>query len=113
MNKRIKLGNNIEGRDEIAIKKTVAGFLKILHPSGEPSNNEFDEYVEYALEGRRRVKEQMNKRKPDEEFAKINLSYLKEDDTEIIVFCPESKNADATQNPNRTTLPYRHHWEQQ
>src|SRR5690554_5850342 len=47
---RIRLGRAIEGRDEKAVKKTVAGFLKILHPAGEPTDAEFEEYVAYALE---------------------------------------------------------------
>ena len=33
----------------------------------------------------------MNKRKPDDEFAMIDLSYLRPDGTEIVVHCPETK----------------------
>lgn len=102
--RRIRLGAAVEGRDEKGIKKTVAAFLKILHPSGAPSDDEFDEYVAYAVESRRRVKEQMNKRKPDEEFAQINLSFTKANGVETVVFCPESKNALATQNPTRSQI---------
>jgi ATP-dependent Lon protease len=102
--KRICLGSAVEGRDEKGIKKTVAAFLKILHPSTSPTDHEFEEYVAYAVESRRRIKEQMNKRKPDEEFAKINLSYLSHQGKEVIVYCPESQNALATQNPTRHTL---------
>lgn len=101
---RIKLGETVEGRDEKGIKKTVCAFLKILHPEDSPSNKEFEEYVAYAIENRRRIKEQMNKRKPDDEFAKIDLSYFSETGKEIIVYCPESESADATQNPIRTEL---------
>ncbi|TQK04936.1 BREX system Lon protease-like protein BrxL [Herbaspirillum sp. SJZ107] len=104
VNKRIRLGQNIEGRDEKGIKKTVCAFLKILHPHGPPSDEEFEEYVAYATECRRRVKEQMNKRKPDDEFAKINLSYFKASGEEVVVFCPESKDASATQEPARRRL---------
>jgi len=104
VNKRIHLGQNVEGRDEKGIKKTVCAFLKILHPDGPPSDSEFDEYVAYAIEGRRRVKEQMNKRKPDDEFARINLSYFNSNGKEIFIFCPESQNAPATQNPSRRLL---------
>ena len=104
VSKRIRLGSAIEGRDEKGIKKTVCAFLKILHPNGPPSDVEFEEYVAYAVECRRRVKEQMNKRKPDDEFAKINLSYFAADNREVVVFCPESKNADATQCPVRRRL---------
>lgn len=104
VSKRIRLGKSIEGRDEKGIKKTVCAFLKILHPSGVPTDGEFEEYVAYATECRRRVKEQMNKRKPDDEFARIDLSYFKSNGEEIVVFCPESKDASATQNPARRRL---------
>ena len=104
VSKRIRLGAAVEGRDEKGIKKTVSAFLKILHPSGSPSDAEFEEYVSYAIECRRRVKEQMNKRKPDDEFAHINLSYFNPANEEVIVFCPESKNAPATQSPLRSQL---------
>ena len=104
VNKRIHLGCSVEGRDEKGIKKTVAAFLKILHPSSSPSDEEFHEYVEYAIECRRRVKEQMNKRKSDDEFSKINLSYIGLDGKEVIVYCPESKSAAATQEPMRRDI---------
>lgn len=104
VNKRIRLGKSIEGRDEKGIKKTICAFLKILHPSGAPSDAEFEEYVAYATECRRRVKEQMNKRKPDDEFAMINLSYFNANGEEQVVYCPESKNALATQNPVRRRI---------
>ena len=104
VSKRIRLGTAIEGRDEKGIKKTVCAFLKILHPSGTPTDEEFEEYVAYAIECRRRVKEQMNKRKPDDEFARINLSYFKASGEEVIVYCPESKDAMATQEPARRRL---------
>jgi len=104
VNRRIRLGKAVEGRDEKGIKKTVAAFLKILHPNGAPSDDEFEEYVAYATECRRRVKEQMNKRKPDDEFALINLSYFNSDETEVVVYCPESKDAAATQEPTRRRL---------
>lgn len=46
----------------------------------------------------------MNKRKPDDEFARINLSYFKASGEEVVVFCPESKDASATQQPARRRL---------
>ncbi|MDY0222748.1 MAG: BREX system Lon protease-like protein BrxL, partial [Desulfobacterium sp.] len=104
VSKRIRLGRSIEGRDEKGIKKTVCAFLKILHPDGKPTDSEFEEYVAYAIECRRRVKEQMNKRKPDDEFARINLSYFKTTGEETIVYCPESKDAHATQEPARKQI---------
>jgi len=104
VSKRIKLGASVEGRDEKGIKKTVAALIKILHPSGAPTNQEFDEYVSLAVEGRRRVKEQMNKRKSDDEFSKIDLSFFDSSGSEKVIFCPESKAADATQNPTRKDI---------
>ena len=108
VSKRIQLGKSIEGRDEKGIKKTVCAFLKVLHPNGPPTDEEFEEYVAYATECRRRVKEQMNKRKPDDEFARINLSYFKASGGEVVVFCPESKDAPATQEPARRRLNQAH-----
>ncbi len=104
VNRRLVLGSSVQGRDELAIKKTVTGLLKILHPFGEPTDEEFYDIVSYAVEGRRRVKEQMNKRKPDDEFALINLSYFKSDGSEVVVFCPESKNSVASQNPRKEEI---------
>lgn len=104
VSKRIKLGKAIEGRDEKGVKKTVAAFLKVLHPGSKPTDEEFEEYVAYAIECRRRVKEQMNKRKPDDEFAKIGLSYFTAAGVEVQVWCPESKNSPATQTPARRQL---------
>ena len=45
-----------------------------------------------------------NKRKPDDEFAQINLSYYRADGTEVMVLCPESQGAIATQQPFRRHL---------
>jgi ATP-dependent Lon protease len=104
--RRVRLGQSVEGRDEKGIKKMISALLKILHPDGPPSDTEFEEYVAYAVECRRRVKEQMNKRKPDDEFARINLSYFTTDGQEVTVFCPESRNAPATQHPTRRMLDH-------
>ena len=96
-----KLGKGYDQRDQTAVLKSVCAFLKILHPGADPTPQELDEYLAYAIEGRRRVKEQLNKRKPDDEFAHIQLSFFRSDGVEQIVFCPESKNAQATQHPVR------------
>ncbi|MBR2514416.1 MAG: BREX system Lon protease-like protein BrxL [Halomonas sp.] len=101
---RVKLGDAVEGRDEKGIKKTLCAFLKILHPHGKPSDEEFEEYVAYAVEARRRIKEQMNKRKTDDEFSRINLSYFSASGAEVVVYCPESRTATATQEPSRRNI---------
>jgi ATP-dependent Lon protease len=104
---RLRLGSDVEGRDEKGIKKTLCAMLKILHPADSPTVEEFDEYVAYAIECRRRVKEQMNKRKPDDEFARIDLSFFDKDGKEIVVRCPESIGAAATLEPSRRRIQTR------
>jgi ATP-dependent Lon protease len=104
VSKRVRLGSSVEGRDEKGIKKTLCAMLKILHPADSPTDEEFDEYAAYAVECRRRVKEQMNKRKPDDEFARIDLSFLDRNGKEVVINCPESLGASATLEPARRPL---------
>jgi ATP-dependent Lon protease len=104
VNRSCRFGRALQGRDEVAIKKTLCALIKLLHPVDNPTAEELGEYMAYAVEGRRRVKEQMNKRKADDEFASINLSYFNAKGDEVVVFCPESRDAPATQNPTRRVL---------
>ncbi len=103
--KRARLGPGFQGRDEAAVYKTVAGFIKLLHPDGECTDEEFEHYLSYAIEGRRRVKEQLNKRKTDDEFAEIHLGYINTLGEKIEVHCPESFGIDATLNPRTNQAP--------
>lgn len=98
-----QLGPGYDQRDQTAVLKTVCAFVKMLHPGDDPSQEEMNEYLAYAIEGRRRVKEQLNKKKPDDEFASINLSYFDATGNLLTVYCPESREAAATQHPNRRT----------
>ena len=89
LEKHFRLGSHVEGRDAIAARKTVSGLLKLLHPDDEYTKDELREYVELALESRRRVKEQLKKR-GSFEFFKTTFSYFDaDDDREIIVGVPE------------------------
>jgi ATP-dependent Lon protease len=72
------LGPHLSARDEKAVRKTVSGLLKILHPHGEWTRAELREYLEVALEGRRRVKEQL-KKLAAHDYAKTAFSYLERD----------------------------------
>ena len=88
-----RFGTHVEGRDATAIKKTVSGLLKILHPEGGCTRAELTEYLELAMEGRRRVKEQLRKR-GSFEFYKTSFSYVGLDnDTERAVGVPEQGRA--------------------
>lgn len=53
------LGDSLNQRDTIAVRKTVNGFLKLIYPHGEFSGAELEEILVFALEMRRRVKEQL------------------------------------------------------
>ena len=72
------LGSHLSARDEKAVRKTVSGLLKILHPHGEWTRAELREYLEFALEGRRRVKEQL-KKLAAHDYAKTAFSYVERD----------------------------------
>ncbi len=95
MDKFFRFGSHVEGRDARAVKKTVSGLLKIIHPDGKCSKEELAEYVELAMEGRRRVKEQLKKR-GSFEFYKTSFSYIdQESGTERTVGVPEQGAAGA------------------
>jgi len=82
----------VEARDRTATVKTVSGLVKLLHPANDPARQEIEEYVRFALEMRRRVKEQL-KRMGGIEYAKVNLSYIdKETGEESFAGCPELGN---------------------
>ena len=50
------LGAQLKSRDVKAVRKTVAGLVKLIHPHGELSKDDLRELLELAMEGRRRVK---------------------------------------------------------
>jgi ATP-dependent Lon protease len=83
------LGAHLSARDEKAVRKTVSGLLKILHPHGEWTHGELREYLEFAMEGRRRVKEQL-KKLAAHDYAKTAFSYVERDTgREVWVGIPE------------------------
>ena len=61
LDKYFKLGNNLNQRDVIAVRKTVSGLIKLIYPDGEYSKEDLEEILVYSLIGRRRVKEQLKK----------------------------------------------------
>ncbi|CAO3356111.1 protease Lon-related BREX system protein BrxL [Azospirillum melinis] len=70
-----KLGNNLNQRDTIAVRRTVSGLLKLLYPHGEYDKEAVRRCLEYALEARRRVKEQL-KKIGGMEFYDVHFSYI-------------------------------------
>lgn len=78
IDEEFEFGDHLSARDEKAVRKTVSGLLKLLHPHGEWSRSELREYLEFAMEGRRRVKEQL-KKLAGHDYAKTSFSYLERD----------------------------------
>lgn len=75
LDKHFKLGNNLNQRDVIAVRKTVSGLLKLLYPHGEFDKEAVRTCLEYALQVRRRVKEQL-KKIGGMEFYDVHFSYI-------------------------------------
>lgn len=73
--KYFKLGNNLNQRDVIAVKKTVSGLVKLIYPDGQFTKENVEEILRFALEMRRRVKEQL-KKIGGMEFYDVNFSYI-------------------------------------
>ncbi len=84
-----RLGGDLNQRDVIAVRKSVSGLLKLLYPHGEYDRNDVADVLAYALEGRRRVKEQL-KKIGGMEFYDVHFSYLdNESFEEYFVSVPE------------------------
>jgi ATP-dependent Lon protease len=75
VDKYFKLGNNLNQRDVIAVRKTVSGLVKLIYPNGEFERDDIEDILRYALVGRRRVKEQL-KKIGGMEFYDVQFSYL-------------------------------------
>ncbi len=89
IDKYFKLGNNLNQRDVIAVRKTVSGLVKLIYPHGEFTKEDIEEMLRYALVGRRRVKEQL-KKIGGMEFYDVHFSYIdNETMSEEFVSVPE------------------------
>ena len=92
------LGSHLKQRDTKPVKKTVSGFIKLMHPDGAYTKEDIREYLEIALEMRRRVKEQL-KRIGGMEFWDTNFSYIDKDtQEEHFVGLPEEKGSHLIEN---------------
>ncbi|MDG4945717.1 protease Lon-related BREX system protein BrxL [Weeksellaceae bacterium KMM 9713] len=92
------LGSHLKQRDTKPVKKTVSGYIKLMHPDGNFTKEDVREYLEIAMEMRRRVKEQL-KRIGGMEFWDTNFSYIdKETQEEHYVGLPEEKGSHLIEN---------------
>jgi ATP-dependent Lon protease len=102
LEENFSLGAHLKQRDTKPVKKIVSGLIKLLHPDGVYTKADIREYLEFALEMRRRVKEQL-KRIGGMEFWDTNFSYIdKETQEEFFVGLPEERGSHLIEN---TPLP--------
>ena len=89
IDKYFKLGNTLNQRDVIAVRKTVSGLTKLIYPNGKYTKDNIEEILKYALIGRRRVKEQL-KKIGGMEFYDVHFSYIDQETfNEEFVSVPE------------------------
>lgn len=88
------LGAHLNARDRKAVRRTVSGLVKVMHPHGQVSREDLAELLELALEGRRRVKEQL-KKMGSFEYHHTSFSYVvNETGEEHFVGVPEQGGRD-------------------
>ena len=69
------MGSHLNARDVKAVRKTVSGLVKLIYPNGQVTSEQLSELLELALEGRRRVKEQL-KKMGSFEYHQTSFSYV-------------------------------------
>ena len=83
------LNENYNTRDDTAVRRTFSGLAKLIYPDERMNKEEVRELLEYAIECRRRVKEQLRKMNPVE-FSDIDMGYIDMDTSEeFVVGLPE------------------------
>jgi ATP-dependent Lon protease len=88
------LGSHLNTRDRKAVRRTVSGLVKIIHPHGEPAKEDLEEILKLAIECRRRVKEQL-KKMGSFEYSQTSFSYSDNDTgEERFVGVPEQGGQD-------------------
>ncbi len=80
---KFKLSDEISTRDRDGINKTFSGLMKILYPTGEAADSEVEEVLRVAIEGRKRVKDQLLR--IDSTYPEVRFSYLTNDGKERLV----------------------------
>lgn len=70
---QFQLLNDISTRDRDGINKTFSGLMKILFPHGEAAPDEIEMMLRYAIEGRKRVKDQLLRIDPT--YTQVNFEY--------------------------------------
>lgn len=77
------LSSDISTRDRDGINKTFSGLMKILFPQGGATREEVEEVLRFAIEGRKRVKDQLQR--IDTTYGEVRFSYQDQQGQEILV----------------------------
>ena len=72
-----ELARDISTRDREGINKTFSGLMKLLFPNGEAPREEIESLLVFAMEGRKRVKDQLLR--IDTTFPEVQFSYVDRD----------------------------------
>ena len=109
------LSNQMSTRDRDAINKTMSGFLKLIFPDGDASVDEIEELISLAIEGRKRVKDQLKRidsTYPETDFyfvrpngTKCSVTTLEEDEYPMFYYRNRgiNSNADTFESAQSTT----------
>ncbi len=102
IDKWFALGSQLRQRDTKPVRKTVSGLIKLMHPDGNFTKEDVEQCLKWAIEMRRRVKEQL-KRIGGMEFWDTNFSFIdKETQEETFVPVPEERGTNLIED---TPLP--------
>ncbi len=104
IDRHFRLNSDFNKRDEIAVRKTFSGLAKLLFPDGEMTKEEVRRLLEYAIEGRRRVKEQL-KIMAGVEFIDVGLGYYDVDDPTDARVVGVPEQSDGALIPDAQLLP--------
>ena len=99
-----RLNSDFNRRDEIGVRKTFSGLAKLVFPDGKMGKEDVRMLLEYAIEGRRRVKEQL-KIMAGIEFIDVNLGYIDLDVPGAVNIVRVPEQADDTLVPDAPLPP--------
>lgn len=99
-----RLNGDFNTRDEIGVRKTFSGLMKLLFPDEKMTHDDAKMILDYAIEGRRRVKEQL-KIMAGIEFMDVNLGYSELDNPAAVTIVGVPEQSDNSLVPEAPLQP--------
>lgn len=99
-----RFNSDFNRRDEIGVRKTFSGLAKLIFPDGKMDREDVRMLLEYAIEGRRRVKEQL-KTMAGIEFMDVKLGYIDAENPSEVVVIPVPEQSDDYLIPEGSMQP--------